>query len=99
MDAWMRTVWPELAFWFARIVTTMVRPPLFGSGSRANAAGLGALGGLGWLTMWSAISLHGDTLPSTCHVVAQSRRCSSPLTMRHWTHLLPGLRVTALVWV
>src|SRR5207249_9623148 len=98
-DSWMRTVCPDLAFWLTRIVTTMVRPPLFGSGSSWNAGVVGGRGGLGWFTMWSAMLRNPETFPSNCHCVDQSRRCSTPLLIRHWTHRLPGLRVTAFVCV
>src|SRR6266542_417393 len=73
--------------------------PRVGSGSSENAGVAGGVGGEGWLTMLSAMSRQPDTIPSVCHVVVQSRLCSCPPTIRHWTQRLPGFRVTALVCV
>src|ERR671937_414911 len=94
IDSWICTVRPDTAFSFTWMVTMIVRPPLFGSVSSLNAGVTGGVGGLGGVQMGS-----GDTPPSDCHVVAQSRRWSSPPVIRHWTHLLPGFLVTALVCV
>src|SRR5207244_12534257 len=75
-DSWMRTVCPDLAFWLTRIVTTMVRPPLFGSGSSWKAGVVGGRGGEGWFTMRSGMVRNPETLPSYFHCVDPARGSS-----------------------
>src|SRR5688572_22410630 len=95
----IRTGEPEFAFSLTSMVTTMVRPPLFGSGSSAKAATVGGFGGFGWFTMFSATTRQVVMLLSTRQVVAQSRRWSSPVKTLHCTQRFPGFRMLALVWV
>src|SRR5262249_6311015 len=95
IESLITTLRPVFGSAFATIVMLMIRPPNVGELSSVNAGTVGA----SLFLMLSATFRQSVTLPSFCQSTPHDRRWSSSLLMRHCTHWLPGLRLSAFVWV